>query len=537
MARHGKEFPNGTSRYTDGSWRLPDDSFTPSDADIDSQDKETLRGLRELSRFKKPVFAAVLAGIGIGTLVALTGGSTSAHEDREPHTFEPQNSTVRTIDSFDQLDNPLADPYRDLDFGNEHSDLAAIIERANHNLDLLDSADQSTGDVPDQPLQAVSAAPSQDNAEASQSIVGKEITVKIDKSDRVQGFDTFSWASTDALEDELGEDLTSGDAKEWERVVALAEDNGLSLEELNTVYDGQEFKLQIGEKTAELLGEPSSSGVSSLPDAGDGEVAEASSTVEQARDTSGDHQRVNATQSLEEGTGDESGSDSIGAASATVVPTPEPTIVPTPTVEPHTPTVVVPTPKPVESPTPTPTPEPGETPTVIPTPIPTIISTPTPELHTPTVIVPTPTVVIESPTPTPTPVATETPTPIPTIIATPTPILHTPTPEATGTVVPTPTAEFHTPTPVATPTSEGHTPTPVAPSPTVAPKAPEFLPPTGGESLANIEGFPLWAAIAAALGIGIMGSGLSLAYLSRRRALDGFDSEEDDDDQIFWNID
>ena len=85
MAEKVRSLPDGSAEYTDGSWSFRDGAFTPSHADIESQDRESALNIRSsILRRKDLVFAGVFAGMTIGVFASLPGGSAEAADDRTP---------------------------------------------------------------------------------------------------------------------------------------------------------------------------------------------------------------------------------------------------------------------------------------------------------------------------------------------------------------------------------------------------------------------------------------------------------------------
>ena len=163
MAEKVRSLPDGSATYTDGSWRLRDGSFLPSHADIDSQDTPSALNIRSrITRHKTLFFAGVLAGIGVGTFAAVSGGSAEASDDRtqyDSHSYNPD--AVRQIDDVTQnpLDNPLV-PDINAGFGNlDDEGINYVLQNSQPIIDNLDN----TLPFPDSPNSQTTGGDGGDN--------------------------------------------------------------------------------------------------------------------------------------------------------------------------------------------------------------------------------------------------------------------------------------------------------------------------------------------------------------------------------------
>src|SRR3989344_4176711 len=128
----------GITRYSDGSWRAAKGITTPNHSDIDSQDRETLRSLHGLTRFRRVIFGLVLGGVTIGVAAHLFDAQTAdAQQERTKQVpgFEPV--AAETIDNFEGLDFQLGNPYSDLGFNDDDNwrDVLSRLGDINRDLD------------------------------------------------------------------------------------------------------------------------------------------------------------------------------------------------------------------------------------------------------------------------------------------------------------------------------------------------------------------------------------------------------------------
>src|SRR3989344_2873202 len=163
MAEKVRSLPDGSAEYTDGSWSFRDGAFTPSHADIESQDRESALNIRSsILRRKDLVFAGVFAGMTIGVFASLPGGSAEAADDRTPKDSPSYNpDAVRQIDDVTQnpLDNPLV-PDINAGFGNlDDEGINYVLQNSQPIIDNLDN----TLPFPDSPNSQTTGGDGGDN--------------------------------------------------------------------------------------------------------------------------------------------------------------------------------------------------------------------------------------------------------------------------------------------------------------------------------------------------------------------------------------